>query len=239
MYICIYKYMSMNKLCSKCKLNKPQEEFNKRKRTKDGLDCYCKECKKEIDKKNYEIHKEKLKLKRREYYKNNKEKVLASDKKYKDNNKEKTKIRRKKYYEANREKILKQKQNDKERIRIRNTIYVRNKRRNDPLYRLKSNIRTVIRKSIKKQNYTKNSNTHKMLGCSWEKFKVHIESQWQSWMNWDNYGKYNGELNFGWDIDHIIPIASAKTEEELTKLFHWSNCQPLCSKVNRDIKKEN
>ena len=34
-------------------------------------------------------------------------------------------------------------------------------------------------------------------------------------MNWENYGLYNGELNYGWDIDHIIPISSAKTEEEV------------------------
>ena len=56
-------------------------------------------------------------------------------------------------------------------------------------------------------------------------------------MNWNNYGKYNGELDFGWDIDHRIPLFSAKTEEELLKLFHYSNQQPLCSKFNRDIKR--
>jgi len=56
-------------------------------------------------------------------------------------------------------------------------------------------------------------------------------------MNWDNHGLYNGELNYGWDVDHIIPISSAKTEEDIYKLNHFSNFQPLCSKVNRDIKK--
>lgn len=56
-------------------------------------------------------------------------------------------------------------------------------------------------------------------------------------MNWGNRGKYNGELNHGWDIDHIIPLSSATTEEELLKLNNFNNLQPLCSKVNRDIKK--
>lgn len=58
-------------------------------------------------------------------------------------------------------------------------------------------------------------------------------------MSWENQGKYNGELNFGWDIDHIIPISSAKSEEDILNLNHYTNLQPLCSKVNRDIKKNN
>ncbi len=56
-------------------------------------------------------------------------------------------------------------------------------------------------------------------------------------MTWVNYGRYNGELDFGWDIDHIIPISSATTEEEVLKLNHYKNLQPMCSKMNRDIKK--
>lgn len=56
-------------------------------------------------------------------------------------------------------------------------------------------------------------------------------------MTWENKGLYNGELNHGWDIDHIIPTSSAKTEEEVVKLNHYTNLQPLCSKINRDIKK--
>ena len=56
-------------------------------------------------------------------------------------------------------------------------------------------------------------------------------------MDWDNKGFYDGELNHGWDIDHRVPISSAITEEELLKLNYFTNLQPLCSKVNRDIKK--
>jgi hypothetical protein len=55
-------------------------------------------------------------------------------------------------------------------------------------------------------------------------------------MIWDNYGLYNG-TEYGWDIDHIIPSSSAITEEELLKLNHFSNLQPLCSYFNRDIKR--
>ena len=57
-------------------------------------------------------------------------------------------------------------------------------------------------------------------------------------MNWDNYGLYNGELNYGWDIDHIIPHSLGKTENEILKLNHYTNLQPLSSHTNRDIKKD-
>ena len=57
-------------------------------------------------------------------------------------------------------------------------------------------------------------------------------------MTWDNKGLYNGVLNYGWDIDHKIPLSSANSEEDLYRLNHFTNLQPLCSKVNRDIKKD-
>ena len=76
------------------------------------------------------------------------------------------------------------------------------------------------------------------LGCSFEEFKIYLESKFEDWMTWKNYGKYNGELNYGWDIDHIIPLASAETEEEVLILNNYSNLQPLCSYTNRYIKKD-
>jgi hypothetical protein len=75
-------------------------------------------------------------------------------------------------------------------------------------------------------------------GCSYEEFKIYLESKFEQWMTWENRGLYNGELNYGWDIDHIIPVSMANIEEELIKLNHYTNLQPLCSKVNRDIKKD-
>jgi hypothetical protein len=40
-------------------------------------------------------------------------------------------------------------------------------------------------------------------------------------MSWENHGMY------GWHIDHIIPLASAKDEDEIYKLCHYTNLQPL------------
>jgi hypothetical protein len=41
------------------------------------------------------------------------------------------------------------------------------------------------------------------------------------------------------DIDHIVPVSSGKTKDEIIKLNHYTNLQPLCSKINRDIKRGN
>ena len=40
-------------------------------------------------------------------------------------------------------------------------------------------------------------------------------------------------------INHIIPISSAKTIEDVIRLNHYTNFQPLDSYENRVVKKDN
>jgi hypothetical protein len=196
-----------------------------------------KEINKKSGKKYKTKNKEKILLEQKEYRENNKEKI----KEYRENNKEKIKEINTKYYEKNKEKLKPlQKEyykNNKEKISNYKNNYKKNRILIDPLFKLKENLKTSIYNVLKRNGYTKKSKTHEILGCSFGDFKIHIESLWEPWMNWDNHGLYNGELNYGWDIDHIIPTSSANTEEELLKLNHYSNLQPLCSKINRDVKR--
>lgn len=94
------------------------------------------------------------------------------------------------------------------------------------------------RKSI--VGWKKAKRSKEILGCEMKDFRDHIESQFLNWMSWDNYGQNCEplEYNCSWDLDHIIPVSYATTEEELYKLNHWSNYQPLCSKVNRYEKRD-
>ena len=120
--------------------------------------------------------------------------------------------------------------------------YKRKRRAENPLISLKDSISSSILRGFKQCDLTKNERTLKILSCTIEEFKKHIESQFLNWMNWSNYGNICGtelQYNCSWDLDHIIPISSAKTEEEVYLLNHWSNFQPLCSKINRDVKKAN
>jgi hypothetical protein len=105
------------------------------------------------------------------------------------------------------------------------------------LRKISRNINRNIRRSFKKKEIVNSKTVCQILGCSYQHFKIYIESKFESWMNWDNYGLYNGQLNHGWDLDHIVPKSIAKTEEDILKLNHYTNFRPLCSKTNRDIKR--
>jgi hypothetical protein len=85
---------------------------------------------------------------------------------------------------------------------------------------LKFNIRSLIRNSLKRGFSDKSKKTIEILGCSFDEFKLHIESQFDENMNWENQGSY-------WHMDHIIPISSAETEEDVYRLNHYTNFQPL------------
>lgn len=158
-----------------------------------------------------------------------------SAKLYEVRNKEMILKRKREYYENNKD-IINKKRKTKEYRDKRNE-----KRRNitDKLYRVKNSIRVSIGRSIKNRGFLKNKNTENILGISYTDFYKYLESKFEPWMTWENYGKYNGEFNYGWDIDHIIPLISSTSIEEVIALNHYTNLQPLCSKINRDIKKDN
>lgn len=107
-------------------------------------------------------------------------------------------------------------------------IYARNRRKKDILYRLSKNLRNRMGHAVKKGNFTKKSSLSKYLGCTMKKFKAYLESLFQSGMNWDNYGNGNDK----WNIDHIIPLASAKTVKDLYRLSHFTNLQPMWQPEN-------
>jgi hypothetical protein len=221
------------KRCCCCKKEKDLKYFGLLKSSKDGYRHDCKECRKEYSSKN----KEKLSIAKRKHYLLNKEKYNESSKKWYVDNLEIKKEYDKLYVIRNKEKRSKTHKEWRklniENIRIYKKKYYHEITTKDPLKKIKILLRAMIKRSIK----VKNGNlTSDILGCSYQFFKEYIESKFEPWMNWDNQGMYNGELNYGWDIDHIIPISSAMNQEEMIRLNHYTNLQPLCSKVNRDIK---
>lgn len=200
-----------------------------------------KERKRIADKKRYILNKEKLLAQSKERKLKNKEKIAAQNKIYHEKNKEAIKERKRKWYAENKEKIkIKNKAwriANIEHINRYQIEYESRMYKTNPLFKLKTRIRKAIRESFNSNGFTKKTKTQNILGCTFDELKLHLESQFQPWMSWDNHGLYNGTENYGWDIDHIIPISSAVTEEDIIRLNHYSNLQPLCSYINRNIKK--
>lgn len=230
------------KICSKCGRELNEIMFYKDKSKKDGLATVCKECRSAYGKERYQkvikpnlekINEDRM-LRRRtdneyrervnaykrkrhaenreadnkknkEWYENNKERVNAAQKAWYENNKQKHYEDGKRWIENNRDKF-----NEHKRERIKN----------DEVYHLKVNLRCAIGKSFSRTNHIKESYSQDILGCTIEEAKEHLEQTW-----FDNYGTpYNGEPVH---IDHIIPLATAKTKEDVIKLCHISNLQYL------------
>ena len=104
---------------------------------------------------------------------------------------------------------------------------VQRKRRKElnPIHRTIQSLRSHLRKIRNDRGYIKNGNMSKIIGIEWNEFKIYFESKFQPGMNWDNHGE--------WEYDHIIPVSSASSIDEIERLFHYTNLQPLWKEDNR------
>ena len=235
------------KICSKCKIEKDVCEFYVDKTKIDGKYPSCKLCKKSYS--NTRTDGIKIYLKKwrsdnpnsgkdyrkknpnyiKEYYQDNKDIMLSRVKKHyhdnKEKNSEKLKKLSKEYYYKNKENRLEYNKIYLKNNRNKHNEYVKNKKLNDPIYRLSVIVRNRIRTFIKSKNITKNNPTFNIVGCTPEFLKEHIEKQFKEGMSWELMGKHI-------HIDHIIPLSSAKTEEEIYNLCHYTNLQPLWAEDN-------
>lgn len=143
-------------------------------------------------------------------------------------NPEKSRIEsRKTYYKdvnKSREYQNKWRERNLEKRRKQQREYNRNKRITDPVFLAKSRLRGRLRKMLERKKFTRKSRTAQIIGCSWEDLRAYIENKFLDGMAWENRNL--------WHIDHIIPMASAKTVEELEALCHYTNLQPLWAKDN-------
>jgi hypothetical protein len=78
---------------------------------------------------------------------------------------------------------------------------------------------------LSEKGYNKQSKTEQIIGLSFEDFHKHLI---QTCI--DTYGKFDVTLEYA--IDHIIPVATAKTEEELIELNHYTNLQLITEEDN-------
>lgn len=218
------------KQCNKCKENKSKNSFGVHKSTKDKLQSFCKTCIIDI-RKQWKINNpngdKNIYLKKQSHYKKK-----SSDRYY--NNREELLEQQKDYYKNNKEKIL----NYYSEWVLKNRDVIRkynNERNKNPLVKISRIIHSGIWRSLNKKGYIRDSKIENILGCTFDEFKKHIESQFTDGMTWDNHGR--GKNNSTWHIDHTLPISSATTLEEVNKLNHYTNLKPMWGSDN--IRKSN
>jgi len=214
----------MNKICIICK-----KEF---KPYRKDIVCCSLKCK-NIRKK--EIHTKS----NNNWYKKFKDIILEHNKQYRENHKKEIKIQRhehylknheemlqikKQYYLEHKNEIAKYKKEWAKRNRKRLNKYLQNKRKVDINYKLTHYLRTRLNKVLNGRH--KSSSVLKLIGCSLDFLKKHLESQFKSGMTWKNYGK--------WHIDHIKPCCNFNLfkKSEQHKCFNWRNLQPLWAVEN-------
>ena len=129
------------------------------------------------------------------------------------------------YNIANKEKQREYRIANKEVIAARERAYVSGKRKNDPLFKFTGQVRVAIRDGIIRKGYRKTTRTHKILGCDYQFFMEYIKMQFTEGMTIDQLGS---DIH----LDHIIPVSSATTHDEVLRLNHYSNFQPLWAADN-------
>lgn len=215
------------KICKKCGIEKEFNNFRfKNVNDKEYLYSYCKECERQINKEYIEKHKIQRKEYMDKYRKENKEKLNAQRNILRKNNVEKTRLLNNESYKRNKEKRLKH--NKEYRIKNKRKInqQILNKKRNDYVFKLKCQTRSILLNSFKRNGKIKSKKTENILGCNLEYFVNHLLQTFKN-----NYG-YEWNKKEPVHIDHIIPLATAKTEEEVIKLCHYTNLQLLKAEDN-------
>jgi thiol-disulfide isomerase/thioredoxin len=216
------------KMCTICRETKPLSEFHKQATRADGYANWCKPCKSEKKRLAYAANPFRARERAAAYRIRHPEKVSEGKKQARIKKLDQYKERSRKRYQENRESMLAYAKAYRvanwPRVLATNAAYKRERLRKDHLYRLEYAVRNRTFVALRDKGYGKKSKTRELVGCEWPELMAHLQSKFTEGMTMDNYGE--------WHVDHVVPLSSAKTEEELIRLCHYSNLQPLWAADN-------
>lgn len=194
--------------------DKNREKINARSREKRALDPQkARDAVAKYRANNADALREKDRLAKAKMRKNNPEYIREINARYRERNREKIRLAAAEYRRLNPEQVkLTRKLQDK-------------KNRKNPIHRMRVALRSSCRRACIYSGNRKSKRTLEIIGADVATTRAHIESLFKPGMSFDNYGE--------WEIDHIIPLASAKTIDEAYKLCHYKNLQPLWREENR------
>ena len=208
------KRTSEGKACTKCEKFLPWSEYYKANipSCKDGYRYECKDCHRERAASRYQNLDEKEKTRFKKLVKIYRKSLTPQQRTaYKKSYIAKMKAERPEEYEKYKKKRQKQK-----------LEYIKR----SPRQRMIRNIRKRLYSVIKLKKGYKPESYSKTIGCKVQELYAYIESKFGKGMSWDNYGE--------WHIDHIKPICSfdLNSKEDVEKINHYTNLQPLWAKDN-------
>ena len=227
------------KICKTCNVEKDISCF---RQSGKYMRNDCKECENRKCKERNKKNKEHIRKKQKEYRQNNKEKIIEYRKKhynpeekrkynkqYRKNHKEYYSNWHKKYYQEYKEQLKDNYNNWKKENPDKIKIYQQRdykKRMSNPILKVELQLRNMINTSFRRKGYAKSKKLEEIVGLN---SKDMIEYLLETFK--DNYGrKWDGIEKV--HIDHIIPLATAKTKEEVIKLCYYTNLQLLTAKDN-------
>ena len=187
-----------------------------------------KEKKKEQDKKYREANREKIKESHKAWRDKNRERLNEDARRRYKENPQAFKERKEKYVDSHLEEVKASRKRYNIENRQKRTEYERSKRQTDPAYRFRTSFRCLIGGYLRKKGYKGGKTVWEVVGCDFQTFLSHITNQFEEGMTLDNYGHGKG----CWNIDHIIPICTAETDEDLERLNHYSNLRPMWASEN-------
>jgi hypothetical protein len=211
------------KVCNICEEEKPLSEFYKSKKQKAGRVSKCKQCSRAYNK----LWREANPGYDQDWRKKNPDKIRRSYLEWNKRNSKKRTQLSSDWRGANLDKARAQESKRREKnrtgLRLYRNEWCKNKYQSDEGYRLLTNMRTRLYFALKRKG-GKSKKTEDLLGCSISYLKILLEAQFQEGMSWDNCGE--------WHVDHVIPLSSARNDEELYELCKYYNLQPLWADDN-------
>lgn len=212
-----FAYKGKKYLCKTCGERKKEEQFYELETkwvgglracvcVRNGLGI-CDDCHRVESERLALEYKEEMREYKRQWYQDHKAEISARQRERRHSNAEKDKA----WKAAHKEQI---------------NQHIRERKQADPIYKLKCQARTTIYKSFTRTGNVKSERCEKLVGLSMDEFVTYLKETYEKTYGhpWDGIEPVH--------IDHIVPLATAQSEEDVMSLCHYTNLQLLTAQDN-------
>ena len=209
------------RVCKVCGETYPltAEYWQPQKQCKDGFRQPCRECRRKQYREYLAKNREKNRLASKHYYETHKKEHMEYNREYRKKHPDRT-AECQKYYQTHKDEI-------RERNRPYNRAYMKRRKAEDPVYALSMRVHTNLHDAFRRRGHIKDAKCAELTGLCSSDLTAHLLETFRN-----NYGRE-------WDgveavhIDHIIPLATAESIDDVKRLCHYTNLQLLTAKDNQ------